>query len=398
MEYWGIAELPLHDGHVPEYLLKRMKRLGSLIAKYIVETYGPSELLKRLSDPFWFQAFNNVIGMDWDSSGSTTIVLYVLKSVFRPELYFNTGLAVLGGKGSDARAIPEEARFLGDSVDTKAVVDTSRLAARVDSVALQDGYTLYIHGLLISSSGDVLVIQQGMNLEAKVARRYHIYLEKPGVFKVDSDPHSGVASQLIAPALNLVDEFSREARRAILEIVSSTPTSSLVEQIYEVNRVLRGLPTLDSFTRGASTGTSTELREKVRRCPIFYRLVAEPRRVGEIAEAIKRLAPIEFHELLLIPGVGPETVRAIALVADLIYGVEPSLKDPTTHPLDPFLYAYAHGGKDGVPYRVKPREMDKTIEFFARVIEEVRAESREKELLLKNLSMFVRRVYRSLER
>jgi hypothetical protein len=375
-----------------------MKRLGSLIAKYIVETYGPSELLKRLSDPFWFQAFNNVIGMDWDSSGSTTIVLYVLKSVFRPELYFNTGLAVLGGKGSDARAIPEEARFLGDSVDTKAVVDTSRLAARVDSVALQDGYTLYIHGLLISSSGDVLVIQQGMNLEAKVARRYHIYLEKPGVFKVDSDPHSGVASQLIAPALNLVDEFSREARRAILEIVSSTPTSSLVEQIYEVNRVLRGLPTLDSFTRGASTGTSTELREKVRRCPIFYRLVAEPRRVGEIAEAIKRLAPIEFHELLLMPGVGPETVRAIALVADLIYGVEPSLKDPTTHPLDPFLYAYAHGGKDGVPYRVKPREMDKTIEFFARVIEEVRAESREKELLLKNLSMFVRRVYRSLER
>jgi len=148
VSYTGFTDLPLHDGHVPEYLLKRMKLLGSLIARYIIEVYGPRELLLRLSDPFWFQAFNNIIGMDWDSSGSTTVTLYVLKSAFPPGSLLDHGVSVLGGKGVDARSVPDEARLLGDTVDPSRVVELSRLSARVDSVAIQDG----IHALHSRSS------------------------------------------------------------------------------------------------------------------------------------------------------------------------------------------------------------------------------------------------------
>ncbi len=394
MSQWGIADLPLHEGHVPEYLLRRMKHLGSLIARYIVDVYGPSELLKRLSDPLWFQAFNNVIGMDWDSSGSTTIVHYVLKNTFPPSSLRDFGLAVLGGKGRDALGVKQEALLLNGVLDARSIIDTSRFSARLDSIALQDGYTLYIHGLYVSEKGGVLVVQQGMNVEERVARRYHIYMVKPGVFNVKSDPHSGVASHKVNPALNLLDEESDYTRRAIVEILESTPIGSLVEQVHVVNRLLKGLPSLEAYIHGGLIQDKDTVRDRFAKCPIYYRPVRDVNRIEVVAERIKKLAPREFHELLLIPGLGPESLRAIALVADLIYGYTPSFKDPTTHPMDPFLYAYAHGGKDGVPYRVKPREIDKTIEFFAGVLNDLKTGSREKEILLRNLAKFVGRVKR----
>ncbi|MGC8983248.1 MAG: DUF763 domain-containing protein [Desulfurococcaceae archaeon] len=391
----GFAELPLHEGEVPEWLMKRMKTLGSLIARFVVEEYGPGELVRRLSDPFWFQAFNNVIGMDWDSSGSTTVVLYVLKSAFPPSGFRDHGVAVLGGKGRDAREVPREAGLLSSALDPGELVKASRLAAKVDSVALQDGYSLYIHGVVVSASGEILVVQQGMNTRLKTARRYHLRVEERGARSLDRDPHSGVASQRIAPALNLVDGESGEARRAILDIVESTPVGSLTQQLYEVNRLLKRAPSLLAYATGAPKAPPSELAEKVRKCPSFYRPVADVKRVESIAEEIKKQAPREFGELLLVQGLGPEAMRAIALVADLIYGYEPSFRDPTTLLVDPFLYAYAHGGKDGVPYRVRPKDMDKTIEFFARAVDEVRAGDWEKRLLLRNFSRFVRRVVAS---
>ena len=396
MEYSGIAELPLHNGHVPDYLLRRMKALGALIAKYIVEAYSPEELLKRLSDPLWFQAFNNVIGMDWDSSGSTTVVLYVLKSTFPPVTARESEIVVLGGKGNDAKNLPREASLLPGDFNPGLVVETSRLAAKVDSVAIQDDYTLYIHGVLVSRGGGLLVVQQGMNTSTRVARRYHIYVDDHAVIDCERDPHSGVASMRVSPALNLVEAESRDSRRAIVEIVVSTPVGSLVRDLYAVNRVLKGLPDITGYasTRSFSTASS-EIRDKVSKCPLFYKPITDAKRVAAVAEAIKKEAPQTFRELLLVRGLGPETLRAIALVADLIYGYEPSFKDPTTHPLDPFLYAYAHGGKDGVPYKVRARDVDKTIEFFTRVIDELRAGNREKEILLRNLSVFVQRVKRA---
>jgi len=390
----GVTELPLHEGHVPEYLLKRMRVLGSLIAKHIVEAWGPGELLRRLSDPLWFQAYSNIMGMDWDSSGSTTVVLYVLKSAFPPSRLRENELVVLGGKGSDAKNLPREAELLARDFDVSRVVGVSRVSAKVDSVALQDGYSLYIHGLLVSESG-LLVIQQGMNVFERIARRYHIHVKDMSELNCEKNPHSGVASLKVAPALNLVDTRSKESRRAVVEIVESTPVDSLVREVLEVNRALKGLPPLLLYAKNAPDAREQRLlREKVVKCPRFYRPIADVKRVAMVAEVIKREAPRSFRDLLLVRGLGPETMRAIALVADLIYGYEPSFKDPTTHLLDPFLYAYAHGGKDGVPYRVRVKEMDKTIEFFAKVIDEVRAGNREKEALLRNLSKFISRIKR----
>jgi len=399
VSYTGFAELPLHDGYVPEYLLKRMRLLGSLIAKYIIEVYGSRELLLRLSDPFWFQAFNNIIGMDWDSSGSTTVILYILKSAFPPRSLVDYGISVLGGKGSDARSVPEEAQLVSSIIDPSRVIEISKLSARVDSVAIQDGYTLYIHGVLVSESSDVLVVQQGMNIPGKLARRYHILVEKNNTITCEYDPHSGVASMKISPALNMVDVESINSRRAIVEIAQSTPIESLIQDLHKVNRLVRSLPELTLFTSKVTPTTSTtsisgNLREKFSKCPRFYRPVTDVKRIEKIAELIKKLAPVTFRDFVLIEGLGPETLRALALIADLVYGYEPSFKDPTTHPIDPFLYAYAHGGKDGVPYRIKPKDVDKTLEFFTRIIDSVRAGSREKELLMRNLAKFTMRLKR----
>lgn len=388
----GIADLPLHEGHVPDYLLRRMKMLGSLIARYIVESYGPEELLERFSNPLWFQAFNNVIGMDWDSSGSTTTTLYVLKSIFPPEKYRFYSVAVLGGKGKDARNLPNEAVKLSRDINIDEIIEASRLVAKIDSTGLQDGYTLYIHSLALTSKGKILVIQQGMNVDLKIARRYHMLVDNVEYLDCEKEPHSGVASQAITSALNLVDEESRDARRALLEIVSTTPLESLIQDLNNVNRILKSLPDIRVFSSSnLSKGNKIKLLEKIRKCPIYYKPVTNVRRVAQIAEIIKRESPENFKELLLMRGVGPETIRAIALIADLIYGCEPSLRDPTTHPFDPFLYAYAHGGKDGVPYKIKVHEIDKTIEFFTSVVDEVKTGNKEKEMLLRNLAKFVSR-------
>jgi len=395
----GVAELPLHEGRVPAYLLRRMKTLGSLIARYIVEARGPRELLIRLSDPFWFQAFNNVIGMDWDSSGSTTVVLYVLKSAFPASSLRDEGITVLGGKGRDAVNVDKEIRLVSDVVDAERLILASKLAAKVDSVALQDGYALYIHGLLASGDGDLLVIQQGMNLSTRTARRYHLRGEGLRLLAAEEDPHTGVACNRLSPALNLVDARSSSSRRAVLDIVTSTPPNTLIEEVYQVNRSLKRLPPITIYVTGSRSAEASAggIVEKASKCPSFYRPVTDVKRVARIAEKIKEHAPREFKELLLIEGVGPETVRALVLVADLIYGYEPSFKDPTTHPLDPFLYAYAHGGKDGVPYRIKAGQVDKTIEFFAEVVDGLRAGNREKEVLLRNLSRFAARIKRTID-
>lgn len=369
----GIADLPLHDGRVPYFLLERMKKLGGLIARYIVEVYGPRELLYRLSDPLWFQAFSNVIGMDWDSSGSTTIVLYVLNNTFPPGMLKDNEVAVLGGKGSDSRAVVSEVKAIGSIVDEERVVDASRMAAKIDGVALQDGYNLYIHGLIVDYDGKILVVQQGMNPSLKIARRYHLQPPESSSFTTNIEPHTGVASIRVEPSLNLADAESREARRAIIEIASSTPPGSLVRSLAEVNRRLRGEPSILAWTSSGGLVSGVEERRLATLYPRYYRPVANLKLVERIAEELKIRGVLEFDELLRIPGVGAETVRALALIADLIYGYKPSLRDPTTLPLDPFLYAYAHGGKDGVPYPVRVENVDKTIEFFASALEEVKA-------------------------
>lgn len=386
----GIADLPLHSGKVPRWLFEYMQRLGRAIALYIIEEFGPGELVKRLADPLWFQAFSNVIGMDWDSSGSTTVVLYVLKNVAPPQRFRDLGFAALGGKGADARALPRELRSLQDFVDVEELEVCSRLSAKIDGSALQDGYELYIHGMLVAEDGSWTVVQQGMNLSIKMARRYHIH-GRGDPPSIDRDPHTGIACNRVGVALNLVDDSSDRVRRTILDVVNDTSPEKLVKLVANVNRVLRGVKSLETWMgKDSPSFLATGVRDRKFSNPRFYRPVTNLRLIESVARRLYELKPSNFEELLLVPGLGPEALRALALVADLIYGYTPSFRDPVTHPLDPFIYAYAHGGKDGVPYPVNIEAMRRTIEFLENAIEGSKLDSRTRREALKRLARYAR--------
>jgi len=393
MRLEGITELPLHSGKVPAWLIPYMRKLGKAIIEFIIDEFGPHELVKRFADPFWFQAFNNVIGMDWDSSGSTTVVIYVLKSIAPPQRFNELGLAVVGGKGIDARRVPEELRMLESNIDVSVLVKSSRLAAKIDSSALQDGYELYIHSMIISENGDWTVIQQGMNLEIKMARRYHLYGFK-SVPTVETNPHTGIACNNIAEVLNLTDTESYRTRKAILDIVANTAPSKLIESIANINRVLKGVHSLEKWISpsGYSHKLSVEVRNKIVTNKRFYKPIPNTHLIEKAIQVLNNIKPETFDELLLTPGIGPETLRALALVADLIYGYTPSFKDPVTHPLDPFIYAYAHGGKDGIPFPVDIRTMHRTIEFLEQALARSSLDAKLRRQALKRLSKYVRKV------
>jgi hypothetical protein len=392
----AFSELILHDGKVPPHLLYYMKKLSKAILSYIHEIYGPEEIVRRVADPFWFQAFNNVIGMDWDSSGATTVVIYMLKSFASPSNFKDLGLAVLGGKGADSRAVIEELNALKDSnIDLSVLEKVSRLGAKIDGVALQDGYNLYIHSVVVDQSGSWTIIQQGMNTLHKLARRYHLH--NKGEIKIVGDPHSGIACNRVGIALNLVDEQAANCRRTILDIVASSSVSSIVKDIAEVNRILRGDRSLESWMKkvGDNHSITNTVQNNKRNMEVrfssVYRPVTDLNRIEAILRKIQEIGPETFEELLIIKGVGPETIRALTLVSAIIYGIPPSFKDPVTHPIDPFLFAYAHGGKDGVPYPVNIEVMKRTIEFLEEALREAKLEDKVRRKALERLhKMFTR--------
>ena len=399
MRLEGIAELPLHSGKVPTWLIPYMRRLGKAIVEFIIDEFGPHELVKRFADPFWFQSFNNIIGMDWDSSGSTTVVVYVLKSIAPPQRFNELGLAVVGGKGADARKVPEELRMLGDSIDVDMLTKSSKLAAKIDSSALQDGYELYIHSMIVSENGEWTVIQQGMNLEIKMARRYHLYGFK-NVPTVESNPHTGIACNTITDVLNLTDTESHQTRKAILDIVADTTPSKLIESIVNINRILKGVHSLERWLSPStySHRLIVEAKNRVSTNKRFYKPISNIHLIEKTIQVLNNIKPKTFDELLLTPGVGPETLRALALVADLIYGYTPSFKDPVTHPLDPFIYAYAHGGKDGVPFPVDIHTMRRTIEFLEQALTKASLDAKLRRQALKRLSQYIKRVLATTQR
>jgi len=360
----GVAELPLHGGHVPRWMLARMERLAGAVVEALVELKGPSALVAGLSDPFWFQAFNNLIGMDWDSSGSTTVVTGILKSITwrRPEL----GVLVLGGKGSKMRLVLEEAERASEilGVDPGFVEALSRAAARVDSALLQDGYTLYHHAVILAEGGDAVVIQQGMNPERRIARRYH--LDRASV----EEPHTGIAGRP-GVALNLVDRESRNARRVIVDLLQEPPgrVERLIAEAYRASRGGRSL--LDYM---GARGGAVEPPRWAR----FYRPVKPSPQLRRALEEVARDPPTSEVDLLVKPGIGPSVIRALALVADLLYRAPASSRDPVTHPIEPYMYAYAVGGKDGVPYPFDSRTAERVAEILEEALERARIGEEEK--------------------
>lgn len=359
----GIAELPLHQGHVPAWLANIMKRLAKAILEIMVEEFGPDKVVERFSNPLWFQAFNNVIGMDWDSSGSTTVTTGILKEVTwrNPEL----GFLVLGGKGRSARRVPEEIPYtielLGLNSDTgKKLEKVSRIVAKVDSAMLQDNYTLYHHSLFVSENGVWAIVQQGMNLKQGMARRYHWFQDT----SFYEDPHKAVAGVKHDLVLNLVSRGSGKARKTILDLAKENPNEIINEYSSLFNK-LRGQREILSYITPSRTGRIKF--EHVNKIAVYEPLPL-PKYLLEKLRRTYEMQPKNLDDLLVIRGIGSKTIRALALISDLIYNEPPSTNDPVDTPYDPFIYAYAIGGKDGVPYPVNKNDAEKIIETLEDII------------------------------
>ena len=383
MSIKGYAELPLHEGHVPRWLAELMKKLARGIVEIIVLEYGPSELVRRLSSPLWFQAFNNIIGMDWDSSGSTTVTMGILRQVLGEG---DLGVLIVGGKGKMMLRVPEElpqaVEKLGISNSRiEELVTASRLSAKIDSSLLQDGYKLYHHAVIVSEDGLWGVIQQGMNVDEKLARRYHWLSSEIRDFVVE--PHYGIASNRKATALNLIARDAEDARKVIVDLAKENPrkTSRLIA---EASRIIRGDQSILNWLYDRELSASIigyDKRLKI----IYYRPVRLTKKLLRTLNTLYESQPRNMRELLLVRGVGPETIRALALVSDLIYREPPSWTDPVTDPIDPFRYAYAFGGKDGIPYPIKRKAMREAIEFLKEAVEKARIGDKERIRALKRL-------------
>ena len=348
----GTANLPLHSGKAPAWLFSRMIRLSREITTHVVAEFGPDEMLRRLSDPFWFQAFGCVLGFDWHSSGVTTTVTGAVKEGIRG-LEHELGLHAGGGKGAASRRTPEEIERACDrlSIDPLPLVYASRMSAKVDSAAVQDGYQLYHHAFFFTNTGSWCVVQQGMNDADGMARRYH-WLASSVESYVD-EPHAAICAERQAPTLNLVATESAPVREHSAELARGNPEVVL--------RAIRHLPVLTMPRRHAV------LVSDVR-----------PEYLGKILLKTYARAPENFETLLGMEGVGARTLRALALVSEVIYGTPASTRDPAR-------FSFAHGGKDGFPYPVDRDTYDRTVEVLRAAVSKAGIDRSERVAALKRL-------------
>ena len=355
----GSANLPLHGGHVPPWLSGRMRRLGRVIAEAIVHAYGRDELLRRLAHPFWFQSFGAVMGMDWHSSGITTSVMGALKRGLAP-IRHEIGIYVCGGKGAQSRETPRELAEIGNhtGLDGTALARSSRLVAKVDSAAVQDGYDLYLHCFVLSAEGQWCVVQQGMHEKRREARRYHWLSEHLESF-LDS-PHAAIEGQNEGSIINLADARAASNRAAGLELVQRGP-----DRTVDVLRRLRdGNAARDLFLEPLSFLESSRAPLPHLQMPTHHDVRASDvvlRRLHAALAAAADRGPSDFSELLLTPGVGARTVASLALVAEVIHGAPSRFSDPAR-------FSFAHGGKDGHPFPVALKVYDETIAVLKRAV------------------------------
>lgn len=364
----GFANLPLHPGRAPAWLFTRMTRLAREIATHVVADRGPEELLRRLSDPFWFQALGCVLGFDWHSSGVTTTVTGALKEGLRG-IEHELGVYSQGGKGATSRKTPLEIRERCDqlAIDSGPLVYASRMAAKVDSAAVQDGYQLYHHAFFFARAGQWCVVQQGMSDETRTARRYHWLSESVTSFV--NEPHEAICSDLTAPTLNLVAAEHEPLRSTSVELASGSPDHvlTLVRRAGAMERDLPfDVPRLDMPQRHA-----LELRD------------VDPRRLASVLLTTYERSPQDFETLLGMDGVGARTLRALALVSEVIYGTPASTRDPAR-------FAFAHGGKDGTPFPVDRATYDRTIDTLHRAMSHAKVDRSDKVDALKRLGRFAK--------
>ena len=349
----GSADLPLHGGQVPRWLADRMTRLGAVMTEAVVHHYGRDELLRRLANPYWFQSFGAVMGMDWHSSGITTSVIGALKRGLTP-LQNELGIHVCGGRGKYSRQTPGELIAIGDHVgfDGGKLAQASRLVAKVDSAAVQDGFDLYLHGFVVTDDGHWAVVQQGMNGERRQARRYHWLSE--GLTSFVDDPHAAIDGVGQGEIVNLADRRAARSRGAQLDLLSSLGPDRIVSELARLEgpaRQAQVQPLLPHLVMPAHHDVRPED-------------VVAHRLHGNLAAAADR-GPADFSELLLTPGVGARTVRALAMVAEVVHGAPCRFSDPGR-------FSFAHGGKDRHPFPVPLKVLDETIKVWKSAVQKAK--------------------------
>ena len=369
----GSADLPLHNGHVPKWLADRMTRLGAVISQAIIHHYGRDEFLRRLAHPFWFQSFGAVMGMDWHSSGITTSVLGALKRGLAP-LDRELGLRVCGGRGKHSRQTPHELVAIGDRIgfDGGKLATASRLVAKVDSAAVQDGFELYLHGFVVADDGRWVVVQQGMNGDRKQARRYHWLSD--GLKSFVDEPHAAIEGHAQGEIINLTDRRAEASRNKQLELLGSLGPDGITRELASL--------------AGEATPRQASLPFLI--MPTHHDVRAEDihlRRLhGNLAAAAER-APTDFAELLLTPGVGGRTVRALALVAEVVHGAPCRFSDPAR-------FSLAHGGKDRHPFPVPLKVYDETIRVLKSAVQKAKLGQDDELAALQKLDRESRRLER----
>lgn len=356
MKRSGSADLPLHGGHVPAWLAERMTRLGTAITESILYQYGASELLTRLSDPFWFQALGCVMGMDWHSSGITTSVLGALKRGLSPRAG-ELGIYICGGRGRHSRRTPDELRAVAGrrGLDGESLVRASRLAARVDNNAIADGFQIYLHTFIVSAAGEWAVVQQGMNETSGLARRYHWH--SATVRDFTCEPHTAVVGEHRGRIMNLVDPHARPAQDALLAIAREPPEATLRE------------------ARRLALPRHHDVRAED----------VDLQRLGAVLAVAYAREFRDFASLLLLENLGPRTLQALALIAEVVHGAPIRFSDPAR-------FSFALGGKDGHPFPVPLKTYDESIAVLRRSLDAAKLRGSEKLEGFARLDRFVRAV------
>lgn len=374
----GSADLPLHSGRVPWWLGDRMTRLGTVIAEAIVLEYGRDEFLRRLAHPFWFQSFGAVMGMDWHSSGITTSVIGALKRGLAPRAG-ELGIHVCGGRGQHSRRTPAELVAIGNriGIEGEALATASRLVAKVDSAAVQDGFDLYLHGFIVTGDGHWAVVQQGMNGDRRQARRYHWLSE--GLRSFVEEPHAAIDGIEQGLVVNLTDRRADTSRRRQLAILDELGPDGIERELARLEERGSEVPTPPAQLVLPHLVMPT--RHDVKPEDIVTR-----RLHGNLVAAVE-CGPKDFAELLLVPGVGARTVRALAQVAEVIHGAPYRFSDPAR-------FSVAHGGKDGHPYPVPLKVYDRTIEVLKGAVRKARLGRSEELAAISRLDEQARRLER----
>lgn len=352
------ADLPLHYGQVPPWLAKRMGLLGGAIVEAIVLEYGRSAVLHKLSDPFWFQALGAVMGMDWHSSGITTSVMGALKRAINPQ-FQDLGLYICGGKGKHSHDTPQELMALAEKTGLNGheLVRSSRLTAKVDNTAIQDGFQIYLHSFVVSQEGEWTVVQQGMNDALGMARRYHWHSQSFSSYT--ENPHTSIYGQNQGIILNLTDEEAKASKKGMLELLKESPGRMLPE----IQDIALSMP------------KHHELRSKD----------VNLKRLGAVLTLAHEHQPKDFESLLLLEGLGPRTLQSLALVSEVIHGAPCRFEDPAR-------FSFAHGGKDGHPFPVPTKVYDQTIQVLQKGIEKAKIGNTDKMQAIKSLSLIAQRL------